>query len=145
MDVILERLAEYVESSEELRREVKSAMTYPVISLVLVLGITAFLMLGVVPTFRQVFESLGSKLPPLTEFVLGASDYMREKWSQGLGIILVAAAVAFARAIGRSVGAGDVRDRSQLRLLRAIGCAEASGAIWDEPARAGAGPEARSA
>ncbi len=92
MDIILERLADYVESSEELRREVKSAMTYPVISLFLVLGITAFLMLGVVPTFRQVFESLGSKLPPLTEFVLATSDYMREKWAQGLGIVMVVCA-----------------------------------------------------
>lgn len=92
MDIILLRLAEYVESSEELRREVKSAMTYPVISLFLVLGITMFLMLGVVPTFRQVFESLGSDLPPLTEFVLGASDWLREKWATGLGIVMVACA-----------------------------------------------------
>ncbi|MHC4261261.1 MAG: type II secretion system F family protein [Planctomycetota bacterium] len=77
MDVILERLAEYVEASEELKREVKSAMTYPVISMVLVIGITAFLMIGVVPTFRQVFESLGTELPQLTKMVLATSDGMR--------------------------------------------------------------------
>lgn len=80
MDIILERLADYLESSQALQREVKSAMTYPVISMVLVLGITAFLMLGVVPTFKQVFEGLNSELPALTAFVLGVSDWLKENW-----------------------------------------------------------------
>lgn len=85
MDIILERLADYLESSQALQREVKSAMTYPVISLVLVLGITAFLMLGVVPTFKQVFEGLGSELPPLTAFVLGVSDWLKTNWMLWVG------------------------------------------------------------
>jgi type IV pilus assembly protein PilC len=85
MDVILERLAEYLESSQALQREIRSAMTYPVISLVLVLGITAFLMLGVVPTFRQVFDGLGSELPALTAFVLGLSEWLRAHWMIWIG------------------------------------------------------------
>jgi type IV pilus assembly protein PilC len=80
MDIILERLADYQEASQALSREIKSAMTYPVISLTLVLGITAFLMIGVVPTFKQVFEGLGAKLPAITEFVLATSDFMRANW-----------------------------------------------------------------
>lgn len=80
MDVILSRLADYLESTATLKREIRAAMTYPVISLVLVLGITAFLMLGVVPTFRQVFDGLGAELPSLTKFVLGVSQGMRENW-----------------------------------------------------------------
>jgi type IV pilus assembly protein PilC len=80
MDVILARLADYLESSQSLKREIRAAMTYPVISLVLVLGITAFLMLGVVPTFRQVFDGLGAELPGLTKFVLGVSEAMRNNW-----------------------------------------------------------------
>jgi len=85
MDIILNRLSDYLEASQALRREVKSAMTYPVISMVLVLGITAFLMLGVVPTFRQVFESLDSKLPALTEFVLDTSAWLKNNWYLILG------------------------------------------------------------
>ncbi len=99
MDIILSRLADYQESSQALHREIKSAMTYPVISLVLVLGITAFLMLGVVPTFRQVFDGLGSDLPALTEFVLNMSDYMKRYWMYmlvGSGVS-IAALVAFIR------------------------------------------------
>lgn len=95
MDVILERLAEYTEAAEELRREVKSAMTYPVISLALVLGITAFLMIGVVPTFRQVFESLNSNLPKITKLTLATSDWMRNSWPTLLGMIALAAAGFF--------------------------------------------------
>jgi len=80
MDLILERLADYQEANESLQREIKAAMTYPVVSFVLVLGITAFLLLGVVPTFRQVFESLDADLPALTNFVLNASDWLKGNW-----------------------------------------------------------------
>ena len=80
MDIILERLADYQEASDELRREIKSAMTYPVISMVLVLSITSFLMLGVVPGFRQVFDSLDSDLPAITTFVLELAEAMKAHW-----------------------------------------------------------------
>jgi len=80
MDVILQRLADYVEATEELKREIRSAMTYPVISLVLVLSITAFLMIGVVPGFKEVFDGLGAELPALTKFTLAVSDWLRSKW-----------------------------------------------------------------
>jgi type IV pilus assembly protein PilC len=77
MDIILNRLADYMEAAEELSREIKSAMTYPVISMVLVLGITAFLMMGVVPTFKNVFESMDADLPVITQFVLDMSNFLR--------------------------------------------------------------------
>jgi type IV pilus assembly protein PilC len=80
MDVILQRLADYVEASEELKREIRSAMTYPVISLVLVLSITAFLMIGVVPGFKEVFDGLNAELPALTKTTLAISDWLRAKW-----------------------------------------------------------------
>jgi type IV pilus assembly protein PilC len=80
MDIILERLADYQEASDSLRREIRSAMTYPIISLVLVLSITSFLMLGVVPGFRQVFESLDSDLPAITTFVLETAEWMRDNY-----------------------------------------------------------------
>jgi type IV pilus assembly protein PilC len=92
MDIILERLADYVEASEQLKRDIRSAMTYPVVSLVLVLGITAFLMIGVVPGFREVFDGLGAELNPLTESVLQISDFLRRKWY----VVVVGSLIAFA-------------------------------------------------
>ena len=77
MDIILNRLADYMEAAEELSREIKSAMTYPVISMVLVVGITMFLMMGVVPTFKTVFESLDTDLPAITQMVLDMSNFLR--------------------------------------------------------------------
>ncbi len=91
MDIILNRLADYQEASEELSREIKSAMTYPVISMVLVLGITAFLMIGVVPTFKEVFDSLDATLPAITQLVLDISDFLRANAS----MVVMGAAGAF--------------------------------------------------
>lgn len=112
MDIILERLADYQEASQALQREIRAAMTYPVISLVLVLGITAFLMLGVVPTFRQVFEGLGSELPALTAFVLDTSAFMKSYWLPILGA-MVGGAFAFMMFIKTEAG-GTLFDRFAL-------------------------------
>jgi len=74
LDDILVRLAEYLEASEKLKRDIKAAMTYPVISLVMVLGITLFLMIGIVPKFKEIFDSLAIDLPALTKGVLMVSN-----------------------------------------------------------------------
>jgi type IV pilus assembly protein PilC len=76
LDDILVRLAEYMEESANLKREIKAAMTYPVVSLVLVIGITMFLMLGIVPKFRDVFDSMDITLPALTEYTLWLADWL---------------------------------------------------------------------
>ena len=90
MDIILERLADYQEANESLRREIKSAMTYPVVSMVLVCAITMFLMIGVVPGFKEVFASLDSELPGITQFVLAMSEWMRAQW-----IVMIGGMVGF--------------------------------------------------
>ncbi|HYC76727.1 MAG TPA: type II secretion system F family protein, partial [Planctomycetota bacterium] len=74
---ILERLADYLEATQHLKREIKSAMTYPVISLVLVFGIAGFLMIGIVPKFKEIFDGLGVPLPGVTKAVMGASMWMK--------------------------------------------------------------------
>ncbi|MEW6741155.1 MAG: type II secretion system F family protein [Planctomycetota bacterium] len=88
LDEILERLADYLESSARLRREVKSALTYPVISLLMVVGITIFLMVGIVPQFRPIFDALEIEMPGLTLTVLAASDWMTRYWYVvGAGVV----------------------------------------------------------
>ncbi len=80
LDEILVRLAEYLEAAARLKREIKSAMTYPVVSLVLILGITMFLMIGVVPSFKPVFENLDIELPGITQGVLNVSETLKDNW-----------------------------------------------------------------
>ena len=88
LDDILVRLAEYMESSEKLKRDIRAAMTYPVISLVLVLGITMFLMVGIVPKFQEIFSTLEVELPAITKAVLGASNAIKNN----IGMVLAACA-----------------------------------------------------
>jgi type IV pilus assembly protein PilC len=80
LDAILQRLAQYLEAAAHLRAEIKSAMTYPVISLFLVFGIAAFLMIGIVPSFGPVFESLEVELPGLTVFIMKIAFFMKDYW-----------------------------------------------------------------
>lgn len=76
LDVILNRLSDFLEASESLKREIKSAMTYPVISLVLIFSITGYLLVGVVPKFEMMFTQLGGELPAVTQFVLAISKWL---------------------------------------------------------------------
>ena len=91
LDTILKRLADYMEASEALKREIKSAMTYPVISLCLILSITIGLMIGIVPKFKEIFLNLGSvdKLPGPTKFLLATSEFMTEQWYAWVGPMLM--------------------------------------------------------
>ncbi|MEK7448338.1 MAG: type II secretion system F family protein [Planctomycetota bacterium] len=92
LDVILVRLSEYMESSQALKRDIKAAMTYPVISLGLIFLIVIGLMVGVVPKFKEIFSSLSIDLPGITVFLLSLSDFMTNYiiyWSLGLvGLII---------------------------------------------------------
>jgi len=89
LDEILLRLAEYQESSEKLRSQIKSAMTYPVVSICLVLLITIALLVGVIPKFENIFASLSPKgtedLPAPTKFVLALSRGVRANYVVILG------------------------------------------------------------
>jgi type IV pilus assembly protein PilC len=77
LNEILLRLAEYLEATAKLKREIKAAMTYPVISLVMVFGITAFLMLVIVPKFKEIFDSLGVELPGITKTVMNTALFLK--------------------------------------------------------------------
>lgn len=76
LDTILVRLAQYMEATEALRREIKSAMTYPVVSLVLILLIVGGLLVGIVPRFEQIFLTLGVDLPAPTKILLAVSRFL---------------------------------------------------------------------
>ncbi|MFH0963369.1 MAG: type II secretion system F family protein [Planctomycetota bacterium] len=70
LDIILTRLAEYLESTAQLRREIRAAMTYPVVALSLVLSITFFLLTYIVPKFQEIFTQMEVALPLPTRIVL---------------------------------------------------------------------------
>jgi type IV pilus assembly protein PilC len=114
IDVILTRLAEYLESSARLRSEIKAAMTYPVISLFLVLGIACFLMMGIVPSFKPVFESLEVDLPGLTVAIMETAIFMKDYWYVIFGG--VGAAVVGVRVAVKTPAGAYARDSLFLRV-----------------------------
>ncbi len=85
LDGVLLRVAAQLENDQELRRKVKSAMTYPTAVLVIAILAAAFMLIFIVPIFAQMFEDLGGTLPLPTRIAMGASDLLT-----GFGGILVA-------------------------------------------------------
>jgi type IV pilus assembly protein PilC len=74
LDTILGRLAIYIEKNVKLKRQVKGALTYPLVTFSIALGVCAVLLGWVVPTFEQMFKDFGGELPPMTAFVIGISN-----------------------------------------------------------------------
>ncbi len=98
LEVVLSRLAEFAEKSEKIKNKVKGAMIYPIVVLLAAVGITAFLLVAVIPKFKQVFNDMlgGAALPPITQWVIDVSEYVQEN-----GLVVVA--VVFALWVIRKV------------------------------------------
>lgn len=91
LDVVLSRLAEFMEKAERIRRRVKGAMVYPIVVLVVAIGILGFLLTSIIPKFAEIFKDLmgGAQLPALTRFVINLSDIVRYKGGYVVGGVIV--------------------------------------------------------
>ena len=78
LEVILQRLAEFQERSEALKRKVKGAMIYPIVVVMVATGILVFIMTFIVPKFRSIFEDFGTELPVMTELLITISNMIVE-------------------------------------------------------------------
>ena len=94
LDVILERLSNYMEKAMKLKARVKGAMTYPAAVLVISMAVVALLLLKVIPVFQKMFEGMGGELPALTAALISASKFMQNYWYIIAGI-MVAIYIAF--------------------------------------------------
>jgi general secretion pathway protein F len=92
LDVVLERLADYTESRQELRQNITNAMVYPIALVVMAVGIISFMLATVVPKIVGVFQSTQAELPGLTRGLITASDFLRDFWP---AVIVGLAAVGY--------------------------------------------------
>ena len=116
LEVVLGRLAEFAEKSEKIKNKVKGAMIYPIVVLVAAIGITAFLLVAVIPKFQQVFNDMlnGAELPAITQFVIDASEFVQ---ANGLQIAIgVAAVVVIMKVIGKTEKGAFFFDALKLRM-----------------------------
>lgn len=88
LDVILERLSNYMEKAMKLKARVKGAMTYPAAVLVISFLVVALLLIKVIPVFQQMFEGMGGELPALTAALIAASQFAQDYWYFGVAVIV---------------------------------------------------------
>lgn len=88
LDVILLRLATYLEKMEVLMRKIKGAMIYPAIISLVAAGAISVMLLFVIPIFAQMFEGVGAELPAMTQVVIGMSNLLKVWAIPGIIIII---------------------------------------------------------
>jgi len=114
LDVILLRLAEYLEASEKLRRKVKGAMFYPATVMAFSGLAIAVLLIFVIPTFAGFFTSAGVALPLPTRIVMGLSNFLITWW-WAVGAVLAGIVYLF-RAYRKTPAGRLTTDRLMLRI-----------------------------
>ena len=115
LETVLARLAEFAEKSEKIKNKVKGAMIYPIVVLTAAIGITGFLLVTVIPKFKQVFADMmgGAELPAVTQFVIDASEYVQHN---GLTILAaVATFVVLKKIVGRTEKGAYLYDAISLK------------------------------
>lgn len=114
LDIVLTSLADYYETDSELRRKVKSALSYPMMLAVMTLGIIVLMLTLVVPTFRETLNELGVEVTGLTAAVYAVSDFVLEWWRLLLAGGVIIGLLVFA--ISRTEFGGYAIDVLKLKL-----------------------------
>ncbi len=115
VDVVLTRLADYLQYQRTLRRKVVGALTYPVMMILLGMGVVTALMAWVVPNITSMLEDTGQALPLPTRILVTISDLFKDWWWAGM---LIVAGISFAleRIYKNSDKGRLILDRFTLRI-----------------------------
>lgn len=114
LDSVFERIATVTEKEIKISGKAKSALIYPIILLVLAIGMTIFLSVKVVPTFAQLFVDFGGELPGITKLMLAISDFIQNYWY--LMIIGVAAFVGLIKFLWNKRSSRRIMERMLRRV-----------------------------
>lgn len=114
LDIILNRLATYIEKVANLKKKVKGAMTYPIIVVAIALVVVAVILIYVIPVFAGLFKDAGAKLPSLTLFVMSVSDFTKAYFHwMILGVVIV---LFLIKRVRKTEKGRDILDRLFLKL-----------------------------
>ena len=100
---VLTNMATFFSAQNKVRKQVKGAMTYPAIIFTVAIGMTSFLIAYVVPQITEIFDDTGQALPPITQFVLGISDFLTAHYIAlivGIILFIVSFKLAYAKIEG---------------------------------------------
>lgn len=115
LDELLDTIATYQERTEEIKGKIKKAMYYPAAVLVVAFGVSALLLLKVVPQFEDMFKSFGADLPALTQMVVGASKSLQANFFFYL-LVVVGAITGFIMLKNRSTKFAHTLQRMALKM-----------------------------
>ena len=79
LDAILRRLAAYMEKAAKLKSQVKGALTYPIVTLIIAVLVLGVILVFVIPVFQEMFADFGGQLPVPTQIVVNASEMVKSK------------------------------------------------------------------
>jgi len=114
LDEILNRMADYYERDNKIKNKVKAALTYPVVLFFLMIAVVIVLLTVVIPIFADTLMGFGATLPPITEFMINMSDFVKAKF---LWLVIgISGGVAFFLNWQKSNAGREVIDRLMLRL-----------------------------
>jgi type IV pilus assembly protein PilC len=116
LDQVLVRLAEFMEKAQRIKNKVTSAMVYPVVVMVMALGILSFLMIFIIPKFKEIFSELleGQGLPALTQFVMNISSLMTTRLP--FLIVGVVALIILFKVMAKTKWGSYMLDRMKLNM-----------------------------
>lgn len=115
LETMLARVATYKEKTEQLKRKIRKAMTYPAAVILVAIVVTGVLLVKVVPVFSQTYESFGGSLPAFTLLILSISKFAQDWWLLAIGVAILIG-VAFSQARRRSPRFADFVDRAVLKI-----------------------------
>ncbi len=95
LDVILQRLAEFMEKAQKLARKIKGAMIYPAVVISIAAAIVTFIMVQVVPQFRKIFEDFQTNLPAITETLIAISNWFANGAPPGWVVVVGSPIIMF--------------------------------------------------
>ncbi|MBF0227010.1 MAG: type II secretion system F family protein [Desulfobacterales bacterium] len=88
LDVILRRLAAYMEKAAKLKAQLKGAMTYPIVTICIAIAVVGVILVFVIPAFESMFKDFGGSLPAPTQFVVDASNFVQNNILYIIGSIV---------------------------------------------------------
>jgi len=80
LDIILSRLADFMEKAAKLKKKVIGAMIYPAVVITIAVGIVSMIMIFVIPKFEKIFLDFGTKLPAITQLLLAISNWFGKQY-----------------------------------------------------------------
>ncbi|WP_444994560.1 type II secretion system F family protein [Aliikangiella sp. IMCC44359] len=114
LEGMLDRIATYKEKTEALKSKIKKALTYPIAVVLIAVIVTAILLVKVVPSFQEVFQSFGADLPAFTLMIIAMSEFMQKYWW-----MFLFGTIAFIMVYKRMLLASKkLRDRQDKALLK---------------------------